>query len=223
MINLAATLRNIQAVCGPIRRDGVWGAETCRAIALHLGVPVVEDNPAPVIVPPVVIPPIEISGVSARSANVIASLHPKARPVFTAIWLETNRHLASQGYSMEWLSGLRSWDEQQRLYTAYLNGGPKAAPPGSSFHQFGLAADAGLFLGHAYLDERSDLCPPAKLERLYAEYGAIVTAHGCRWGGEFNDPPHCELHPPGWSDGMSENEVLASLRDMHSNGIDYFA
>ena len=143
-----------------------------------LGVPLVEDNPAPVIVPQVVIPPIEISGVSIRSANVIASLHPKARPVFTAIWLETNRHLASQGYSMEWLSGLRSWEEQQRLYTAYLNGGPKAARPGSSFHQFGLAADAGLFLGHAYLDERSDLCPPAKLERLYAEYGAIVTAHG---------------------------------------------
>ena len=44
MINITATLRNIQTICGAMP-DGVWGPETCRRIALRLGVPVVTDDP----------------------------------------------------------------------------------------------------------------------------------------------------------------------------------
>lgn len=40
--------------------------------------------------------------------------------------------------------GYRTIDEQARLYAAYLAGGPKAAPPGKSAHNFGLAVDVVL-------------------------------------------------------------------------------
>jgi LAS superfamily LD-carboxypeptidase LdcB len=38
-------------------------------------------------------------------------------------------------------SGFRSAEQQQKLYDAHLAGGPKAAPPGSSAHESGLAID----------------------------------------------------------------------------------
>lgn len=39
------------------------------------------------------------------------------------------------------LYGYRSLAEQNRLYNLYIKGGPKAAPPGKSAHNFGLAVD----------------------------------------------------------------------------------
>lgn len=38
-------------------------------------------------------------------------------------------------------SGRRSMEEQSRLYQRYLQGGPRAAPPGQSAHEYGLAVD----------------------------------------------------------------------------------
>lgn len=40
--------------------------------------------------------------------------------------------------------GFRSLAEQLTLYNSYKNGGPKAAPPGQSAHNFGLAVDVVL-------------------------------------------------------------------------------
>ena len=37
--------------------------------------------------------------------------------------------------------GIRTHAEQAVLYQRYLRGGPKAAPPGLSLHQYGLAVD----------------------------------------------------------------------------------
>jgi hypothetical protein len=39
------------------------------------------------------------------------------------------------------LYGYRTHDEQQILYNKHLIGGPKAAPPGLSPHEYGLAVD----------------------------------------------------------------------------------
>jgi len=41
-------------------------------------------------------------------------------------------------------SGFRSWEEQQRLYSTYLQGQSRwpAAPPGQSSHGYGLAFDS---------------------------------------------------------------------------------
>lgn len=43
--------------------------------------------------------------------------------------------------------GFRTREEQAALYATYLKGGPLAAPPGSSAHEFGLAVDVTLVLG----------------------------------------------------------------------------
>lgn len=40
--------------------------------------------------------------------------------------------------------GYRSIEQQADLYAKYLAGGPKAAPPGKSAHNFGLAVDVVL-------------------------------------------------------------------------------
>lgn len=40
--------------------------------------------------------------------------------------------------------GYRSLEEQKALYDIYLAGGAKAAPPGKSPHNFGLAVDVAL-------------------------------------------------------------------------------
>lgn len=40
--------------------------------------------------------------------------------------------------------GFRTWDEQNALYQKHLAGGPVAAPPGNSPHEFGLAVDVVL-------------------------------------------------------------------------------
>jgi hypothetical protein len=37
--------------------------------------------------------------------------------------------------------GFRTFNEQKELYKKYLAGGPKAAPPGLSPHEYGLAVD----------------------------------------------------------------------------------
>lgn len=42
------------------------------------------------------------------------------------------------------LSGYRSMEEQRVLWEKYQQGGPKAAPPGRSAHNFGLAVDVVL-------------------------------------------------------------------------------
>lgn len=49
--------------------------------------------------------------------------------------------LAGSPYSWVVLYGYRSLDEQKELYNKFLAGGPKAAPPGKSAHNYGLAVD----------------------------------------------------------------------------------
>lgn len=44
------------------------------------------------------------------------------------------------------IQGWRSMAEQARLYEEHLRGGPEAAPPGKSAHEFGLAVDVALDL-----------------------------------------------------------------------------
>jgi hypothetical protein len=50
-------------------------------------------------------------------------------------------------YSPHWWTvthGFRSLAEQNALWLAYQAGGPKAAPPGKSAHNYGLAVDVAL-------------------------------------------------------------------------------
>jgi hypothetical protein len=49
--------------------------------------------------------------------------------------------LAPSQWTWYILYGRRTREQQQALYDKYLAGGPKAAPPGMSPHEYGLAVD----------------------------------------------------------------------------------
>ena len=62
----------------------------------------------------------------------------KLEPVFRADIVQL---LQPSDWTWYILYGYRSLEEQAKLWVAYQNGGPKAAPAGKSPHNFGLAVD----------------------------------------------------------------------------------
>jgi len=68
------------------------------------------------------------------------SLHPFVAGVAAAIV----KQLREDGIRAVVTSGYRSLAKQRQLYARYRRGGPLAAPPGSSAHNYGLAVDIAL-------------------------------------------------------------------------------
>src|SRR5688572_3401312 len=62
-------------------------------------------------------------------------------PTFLEALLNCITECRMLGVDYKVYSGHRSFDEQAKLYTAYLKGGNRAAPPGLSSHNYGLAVD----------------------------------------------------------------------------------
>lgn len=93
---------------------------------------------------------------------------------------------AETGQQATFASGVRTGDEQQRLYDLYLAGeGNLAAPPGSSQHEFGAAADvSGEFLNWLHQDGRA------------AQYGLGFPVAGEPWHVELVGQPASQ-GPPG--------------------------
>jgi peptidoglycan L-alanyl-D-glutamate endopeptidase CwlK len=130
-----------------------------------------------------------------RTIENLGSLNKKAQKAFEPFLCATEAFLATQGVSVEVISGLRSWQAQAALY-AQGRTKPGAivtnARPGSSWHNYGLAIDLGLFKDNKYLDSSS----PALAAKLYAEIGKIAAKHGVEWGGSwvsFKDIPHFQV------------------------------
>lgn len=130
-----------------------------------------------------------------RTIENLGSLNKKAQKAFEPFLCATEAFLASQGVSVEVISGLRSWQAQAALYAqGRTKPGPIVtnAKPGSSWHNYGLAIDLGLFKAGKYLDESN----PAQADKLYAEIGKIAAKHGIEWGGtwvKFKDTPHFQV------------------------------
>jgi len=130
-----------------------------------------------------------------RTIENLGSLNKKAQKAFEPFLCATEAFLATQGVSVEIISGLRSWQAQAALYAqGRTKPGPIVtnAKPGSSWHNYGLAIDLGLFKAGKYLDEAS----PAQADKLYAEIGKIAAKHGIEWGGtwvKFKDTPHFQV------------------------------
>lgn len=104
-------------------------------------------------------------------------------PVLTAIVAEAAR----AGIRVQFVSGYRSTAKQAALYKAWLRRGKKGytvAPPGRSFHNYGLAVDFFTI--------------PRGATSLRT-VGLIAERHGLRWGGRFNppDPIHLDTGGPG--------------------------
>lgn len=86
-------------------------------------------------------------------------------------------YLTANGLSVSVTSARRSFAEQTRLYTRYINGQSPypAAVPGTSTHELGYAFDA--------------VVSPKEYQRAAGE---AWEKFGGRWGGRFRDPVHFE-------------------------------
>jgi peptidoglycan L-alanyl-D-glutamate endopeptidase CwlK len=212
-MSLTDTIRSIQKKLGAFA-DGNPGPETWGAI--HLAV-VRKKRPAE----------IKKAGVGtlagagktadSRSEGIIATLHPLVRPYSRALVEKA----ATQGIIIKVTSGLRSYEEQAELYRKYRAGGPVAAPPGKSNHNFGLAFDITIFKGSADPEKAKT---PVWESPAYKAVGALGTDLGLEWGGNWKrvDEPHFQLRP-GWAVGISESDMLAELRKRKDSGKGFFA
>lgn len=132
---------------------------------------------------------------------MISKLHPSIRPMAEALL----RDAEAAGISLVITQGLRTNEEQARLYAQGRTAPGKIvthAPPGSSWHNFGLAFDVAL-LRDGKATWPNDLA-------LWARIGELGKAVGLEWGGDFvsfKDRPHFEHHP-----GISLSQARAGQR-----------
>ena len=144
--------------------------------------------------------------IDPRSQKVIDSLLPKVQPVFSKCLDALQKHFQEQGVTCKYISGTRTWAEQDALYSI---GRTKPGPPvtkakgGESNHNFGIAVDVGLFTADGkYLEDSP----------LYSRIGRVVAFFPeLEWGGawKFQDEPHIQFRT---------GKTLAELRDLHAKG-----
>lgn len=81
----------------------------------------------------------------------------------------------------------RSMDRSQALYVTYKRGGPKAAPPGYSGHNFGIASDEALIIQPS---------PRRRLRWNEKDYNILyeeLEKVGLTNGSSYGDFPHVEI------------------------------
>ncbi|MEY2497292.1 MAG: peptidoglycan LD-endopeptidase CwlK [Verrucomicrobiota bacterium] len=120
----------------------------------------------------------------------------------------------SPGFTVRILSGTRTFAEQAILFEKHQHGGPLAARPGRSNHNFGIAWDVGVFNQQgAYIDDLIDkkTMTSKAVDAEYKKAGAHGKAGGLFWGGDWSNPdfPHFQ---------MRDNDDLASIRDAFMAG-----
>jgi peptidoglycan L-alanyl-D-glutamate endopeptidase CwlK len=151
---------------------------------------------------------------SKRTLENLSGLNRKFRVKAEAFLTAAQPILTKHGVTAEVISGLRSWQQQAALFAQGRTKPGRIvtnARAGSSWHNYGLAIDLGLFAGGRYLDEAS----PARAQRIYRELGALAVSMDMEWAGNwktFPEGPHFQ-----WTAG----QTLAQLRaKMRSNGFD---
>lgn len=149
---------------------------------------------------------------SKRTLENLAGLNKKFRVKAEAFLAAAQPILAKHGVTAEVISGLRSWQQQAALYAQGRTKPGRIvtkARAGSSWHNYGLAIDLGLFAGGKYLDEAA----PARAAKVYRDLGALAATMGIEWAGNwksFPEGPHFQ-----WTAG----QTLAQLRaKMEANG-----
>ena len=150
---------------------------------------------------------------SARSEKVIGKLHPRVQAYARALYFKAREH----GLTIQIISGLRSYAEQDALYAQGRTEPGNVvtnARAGHSNHNFGIAFDIGLFERNEYLGESP----------MYKAVGALGEELGLEWGGNWRtlvDQPHFQLRPA-WAAGLSQSRLLSGLRSRTAAGIDVF-
>lgn len=115
----------------------------------------------------------------------------KLNPEFYGMLLGLLGAAKAHGLRLLATYGFRSRDEQQKLYEKHLAGGPLAAPPGHSAHEFGCAVD---FLALAKDGQviQSSRAPE------YTDLAELAPRYRCKTLQQYNDAGHVELE--NWHD-----------------------
>jgi peptidoglycan L-alanyl-D-glutamate endopeptidase CwlK len=150
-----------------------------------------------------------------RTLENLASLNKKARAKLEPFVLAAQEQVKQAGITIEVISGLRSWSQQAALYAQGRTKPGRIvtkARAGSSWHNYGLAIDLGLFRAGVYLDEAK----PSTADVIYRQLGVLAAKHGIEWAGNwksFPEGPHFQV-----TFGLS----LATARArMEVNGYDH--
>ena len=152
-----------------------------------------------------------------RSEINLATLHPAMQKAMRGFLGVAKVICAKVGCDVKIISGTRNYMEQDALFArGRTTPGKKVtnAAAGHSNHNFGIAADIGIFRGKEYCGEHP----------LYHELGTLGKSLGMEWGGDwkFVDEPHYQLRPA-WAKGMTERDMLVNLRNRVSKKIDVLA
>lgn len=180
-MSLVRDIQMIQRICGA-EPDGRFGPRTAAAVLRELvrrGE--AEDGVAG-------------SGeIDARTLKAMGSLDARAVEMFRQFVLLAKATAATYGCDYVGICGTRTWEEQTELRRKYLAGGPKAAPAGYSWHNFGTAMDFGVFKGRIYCDDSK----PELAEKVHAACAVHAVECGLEWGGWWKgrdcDPPHYQI------------------------------
>jgi peptidoglycan L-alanyl-D-glutamate endopeptidase CwlK len=147
-----------------------------------------------------------------RSLKTLDTLNPRAKGQFVAFTLAAKRVAAKFDCDYIAITGTRSWDEQAKLWAkGRTTPGPKVtnAKPGSSWHNFGLAVDYGVFRDGKYLDNSM----PELARQVHLAAGKEAARFELEWGGSwksFVDLPHYQFVPRGMT--------LAKARELKLQG-----
>lgn len=124
------------------------------------------------------------------SLDRIATLHPTVRDKFKAFF--DHLHVVSH-YKWRVVQAFRTFEEQKKLHDNYINApgrAAKAAPAGLSYHNYGMAIDV--------LPMTDDYKAIETISQgSWEMVGIVARHHGMKWGGDFGDRPHVEMHPNG--------------------------
>jgi peptidoglycan L-alanyl-D-glutamate endopeptidase CwlK len=147
-----------------------------------------------------------------RTLENLASLNRKFR-VQAEAFLAASQPIAERHkITIEVISGLRSWAQQNALYAQGRTKPGRIvtkARAGSSWHNYGLAIDLGLFAGGKYLDSAD----PRRADRIYAELGKLAASMGIEWAGtwtSFTETPHFQNRY-----GMSISQARAKMESVN--------
>jgi peptidoglycan L-alanyl-D-glutamate endopeptidase CwlK len=193
MSDLISMITEIQGEVG-VKRDGRIGPVTIGAVlaalkARHMDPAVEAVLPAKTS---------ESFAFDSRTEAVLATLDPKAVPMFREFLCLAKGTAASLGCDYVLISGNRTYAEQDAIYA---EGRTKPgeirtnARGGYSNHNFEIAADAGVFLGKIYLDNGTaeQKARASKVHRACSEHALSC---GLAWGGKWTsivDQPHYEV------------------------------
>lgn len=126
-------------------------------------------------------------------------------PPFGALLLRVLEKCHERGHDYYATSGLRWFEEQEKLHKAHIAGGPKAAPPGLSAHQYGIAVDCAPDADESTPGLQGPDYSATAYQVLIEEAEAVGLVSGSR----FNDNPHVQ-----WPSYVSGRE-LRELRDVY--------